>query len=346
MKEILNTLYVFTRGAYLKLDGGTVVILIEQQKKHQVPLHHLESIVLFGEINISTPLLQKCAEDGRAVILLSYNGNFKARIEGKVSGNVLLRINQFQANNDLNKTVALAKMFVIGKIQNSRSVLLRTTRDTREKDEVTEIKLITEKLKHKINLLSNNKLITLDEIRGHEGDCAKLYFSIISYNIRYDLRKDFQFNGRTRRPPRDRLNALLSFLYTILLNDCRSAIEVVGLDPQIGFLHTLRPGRAGLALDLCEEFRSFIADRLAFTLINRLQLKYEHFKETESGEFQMTEDGRRIVVNAYQERKQEEITHKSLKSSVQIGLLPYLQARLLARYLRGEIEVYEPYIYN
>jgi CRISP-associated protein Cas1 len=342
MKTILNTLFVFTRGAYLRLDGDTVVVMIDREKRHQVPLHHLEALALFGEVSVSPSLIHYCATGGKAVIFFSHHGEFKARVEGPVSGNVHLRLDQYKASGTDALAIDMAKAFVAGKVRNARQVLLRTARDTREPDEREELREVAARIKINLGLLGNAK--TLDEVRGYEGDAAKRYFQTMPLHIRYDVRQDFPFNGRSKRPPRDAMNAIISFLYTLLMNDCRSALEAVGLDPQVGFLHQLRPGRAALALDLCEEFRSIVCDRLAFTLINRQQIKAGDFEHRDGGAVYLTEGGRKAVVAAYQVRKQEEVNHPFLKAPVPVGLIPYIQARILARTIRGDLESYIPFL--
>lgn len=344
MKTVLNTLYVFTRGAYLKRDADTVVAIVEGEKRMQVPLHHLSGFALFGEVTISPALIHSCGEEGRMIALFSHHGEFKGRFEGAVNGNVLLRVAQFRKSESGEHSLALAKSFVSGKIKNSRQVILRTGRDTLEKDEVEQLKGIADRLAGLLRKVGAAE--SLDQVRGFEGEAARSYFEAMPLHIRYDQRPSFPFNGRTKRPPRDRMNALLSFLYALVQSDCAAAVEGVGLDPQIGFLHALRPGRASLGLDLCEEFRPFLADRLAFTLINRLQIRPEDFEDRNGGAVYLNEDGRKKVVQAYQARKQEQVTHEFLKEPLPIGLLPHIQARLLARVIRGDAPTYTPFLYR
>jgi CRISPR-associated protein Cas1 len=343
MKQLLNTLYVMTQGAYLSLDHETVRVEVGGELKLQVPLHHLGSIVTMGNVMISPFFLGKCAEDGRAVVILDRNGRFKCRMVGKTSGNVLLRQAQYQAGQDEVRTTTLAAAITAGKVKNARNVLMRSAREAESKDE--------EALLRKSADVQSDALFHLkgprdaDHVRGLEGEAAAAYFDVFPLMMKPAERDSLPMNGRNRRPPLDPVNALISFLYTMLLNDCISALEEVGLDPQMGFLHVPRPGRPSLGLDLMEEFRAFLADRLAITLINRKQLMIEHFEPRPGGAVYLNEKGRKEVVAAYQKRKQEEVEHPLLAEKMPIGLLPHLQARLLARHLRGDLESYVPYIH-
>lgn len=342
MTVLQNTLYVTTPDAYLRLEGETVCVMIEDQKRLQVPLHHLSALVLFDHVMLSPALLGRCAEDGRSVVWLTRSGKFSARLEGPANGNILLRQAQFRAAEDITQALILARAVLAGKLRNSRQVLMRGARESDEADE-------KEALVHAARLIANQvrKLPAgsdLDTLRGLEGDVARLYFENLPKVMKPQVRADFPFDARSRRPPRDRFNALISFLYALVLSDCRAALEAVGLDPQLGFLHAVRPGRPALALDLLEEFRAPLADRLALTLVNRGQLTSGDFDEREGGAVLLSEAGRKTVIGAYQTRKQETITHPVLQQSVAIGLLPHIQARLLARYLRGDLEHYVPYL--
>jgi CRISPR-associated protein Cas1 len=341
---LLNTLYVTTPEAYLRLEGETVCVMVEQEKRLQIPLHHLGAIVCFGRVMLSPALLGRCMEEGRSVAWLERSGRFQARMEGPVSGNILLRQAQYRAADDPVKTSELARAFLAGKLRNSRNVLLRGARDGQNDAEravlVQNARLVAGHLR-KLPHASD-----LDGLRGEEGNAARIYFQSMPCLIRQPVRSDFAFDARSRRPPTDPMNAMLSFLYAVLLHDCRSALEAVGLDPQLGFLHAVRPGRAALALDLLEEFRSVIADRLALTLVNRGQIQASHFDKREGGAVLLNDEGRKTVITAYQERKQETLTHPVLEQEVQIGLLPHVQARLLARYLRGDAPAYVPYLHK
>ena len=339
--QLLNTLYITTPEAYIRLDNDTISVNVERETKLRVPIHHLTSVVVFGNIGISTPLMHRLAEDGIALVMLDTNGRFKARVEGGVNGNVLLRQAQHQRILDPAIVLDIAKCCVAGKIKNSRQVLLRGAREAKNEADGKALSRVADNLA--ASLRSLPEASDPDVVRGIEGEAARNYFAALNLIVREDLRSIFQLDGRTRRPPRDRFNALLSFLYSMLMNDCRSACETVGLDPQVGFLHVLRPGRAALALDLMEEFRSF-ADRLALTLINRGQLGAKDFVEREGGAVLLEGDARKAVVVAYQERKQEELTHPLLAQAIPMGLLPLVQARLLARTIRGEIDGYLPFI--
>ena len=341
-RQILNTLYVMTPNAYVHLENDTLRIDVERIKKLQVPLHHLGSVVCFGNIMLSPALMHRCADEGISLVLLDGNGRFKARLEGPVSGNVLLRQAQHDKTSDGNFSLDAAKSFIAGKLRNSRQVLMRGAREAKDNADRQVLENAAGTLAGSIGNLSHAP--DLDSIRGMEGDAAKIYFSALTSLVRWDARDDFSMAGRTRRPPRDRFNALISFIYSMVMNDCRSALESVGLDPQLGFLHAVRPGRAALALDLMEEFRAVLADRLALTLINRGQISSTDFAEREGGAVLLDGEARRAVVVAYQERKQEEITHPLLKMRMTIGLLPQIQARLMARTIRGEMEIYIPFL--
>lgn len=338
--QLLNTLYITTPDAYVRLDNDTISIKVEDEVKLRVPLHHLNTVVIFGSIGLSTPLMHRLAGDGVALVMLDANGRFKARLEGGVSGNVLLRQAQHQRAMETTAVLDIAKSCVAGKIKNSRQVLLRGAREAKSEADASALTRVADNLA--ASLRSLPEAMDTDAVRGIEGEAARNYFAALNLIVREDLRATFALDGRSRRPPRDRFNALLSFLYSMLMNDCRSACEAVGLDPQVGFLHVLRPGRAALALDLMEEFRAF-ADRLALTLINRGQLSHKDFVEREGGAVLLEGEARKTVVVAYQERKQEELNHPLLAESVPMGLLPLIQARLLARAIRGESECYLPF---
>jgi CRISPR-associated protein Cas1 len=339
---LLNTLYVMTTGSYLHLDNDTVRIEIEHETKLRVPLHHLGAIVCCGDVLVSPALIGRCAADGIGVTLLDRNGRFHARIEGPVSGNVLLRQAQFEASRDPVRTLELARSFVAGKLRNSRTFLQRGAREAKAESDREALDAAV--LKFEASLRAAAVADDLNVLRGVEGEAARTYFNVFNRMIRGDLREAFAIDGRSRRPPRDRTNALLSFLYTLLTHDCRSALETVGLDSQVGFLHALRPGRPALALDMVEEFRAVLADRLALTLINRGQLKPGDFRIAEGGAVLMQDDARRSISIAWQEKKQETLTHPLLDSEVPYGLLPQVQARLLARTVRGETPAYLPFV--
>ncbi len=339
--QLLNTLYVTTADTYLRLDNDTLRVEVERETRLRVPLHHLTAVVCFGHTGLSAPLMHRLADEGIALVLLDDNGRFKARLEGAVSGNVLLRQAQFQRVADPVFTLDLARACVAGKIKNTRQVLLRGARESKLAEDSGRLSRIADDLAASLRALP--AAADLDVLRGLEGEAARQYFGGLNLLVRVDARDAFQMDGRTRRPPRDRLNALLSFLYAMLMNDCRSAIEAAGLDPQVGFLHALRPGRAALALDLMEEFRPW-ADRLALTLINRAQLDANGFLVHESGAVALMPEARKAVVVAYQERKREEIQHPLLQQTVPLGLIPLVQARLLARAVRDDATPYVPFV--
>lgn len=343
MHQLLNTLYVTTPESYVRLDHETLRVQIEGETKLQVPLHHLGGLVCFGNVLVSPAVLHRCADDGRSVVFMDRNGRFKGRLEGPVSGNVLLRKAQHQAIADPEQTLAIARNIVAGKIQNTRQIVLRAARETKDADDATALKETARKLASSVEQLPDVE--DLDQLRGFEGEAARQHFSSFSCMVRED-RETFALKGRNRRPPRDPTNAILSFLYALLLNDCVAATEGVGLDPQMGFLHALRPGRPALGLDLMEELRSVIAERLALSLINRRQITATHFVERPGGAIHLGDEGRREVIVAYQKRKQEELQHPVLEQKMPIGLIPHTQARLLARVLRGDMESYLPFLYR
>ncbi len=339
MKKLLNTLFVTTPQAYLHKEGETVVVEKNKQCLLRLPVHTLSGIVAFGNVSVSPFLLGLCAERGVCVSFLSEQGKFLARVEGGVSGNVLLRIAQMSAYEDAGRKGDIARCCVIGKVMNARTVLMRRLRD--HGDDAALAKAV-DTLAGTLRLLRDEPL-DVARIRGLEGEAASVYFSVFNKML-VAQEREFSIECRNRRPPLDPMNALLSFLYTLLTHDCRGALEGVGLDPQIGFLHEIRPGRPSLALDMMEEFRSMLADRVALSLVNLRQIGLRDFKSTESGAVQILDDARKIVLAAWQKKKQEEIFHPFLGEKVQIGLLPHLQALLLSRHLRGDLDAYPPFI--
>lgn len=344
MKQLLNTLYVMTQGAYLSLDHETVRVEVGGELKMQMPLHHLGSVVAMGNVMISPFFLGKCADDGRPVVILDRNGRYKCRMVGKTGGNVLLRQAQYRVAEDGGRSTVLAAAMTAGKVKNARNVLMRSAREAGDGAEEKRLRTAADVQADSLFHLKTPR--DTDHVRGFEGEAAAAYFDVFPLMMKPAERESLPMNGRNRRPPLDPVNALISFLYTLLLNDCISALEGVGLDPQMGFLHVPRPGRPSLGLDLMEEFRAFMADRLAITLINRKQVTVEHFEPRPGGAVYLNEKGRREVVAAYQKRKQEEADHPLLKEKSPIGLLPFLQARLLARHLRGDLEAYVPYVHG
>ncbi|MHB1230866.1 MAG: type I-C CRISPR-associated endonuclease Cas1c [Halothiobacillus sp.] len=341
MHNIQNTLYVMTPNAYAHLENATVRIDIEREKKLQVPLHHIGALVCFGNVMVSPALMHRLADEGKSLVLLDNAGRFKARLEGPVSGNILLRQAHHRQAIDAAFTLEIARAVIAGKLKNSRSVIQRGAREANDDTEASQLTRTADNIA--ASLRATTMASTLDELRGIEGEAARGYFTALNLIVKPALRTCFQLNGRTRRPPLDRFNALISFLYAMLMNDCRAACETVGLDAQLGFLHAVRPGRAALALDLMEEFRAIAADRLALTLINRGQITAADFDEREGGAVMLGDKGRRAVVTAWQERKQEEITHPLTDAKIPLGLLPFIQARFMARAIRGEMDGYLPF---
>ncbi len=344
MKKLLNSLYVTTQGSYLCHEGESVLVRVEQETRLRVPIHGLGGIVCFGQVSCSPPLLGLCGERGVSVAFLSERGKFLARVQGPISGNVLLRREQYRRSDDPVAAAAIARCMVLGKLANARTVLQRALRDHADKGPSDALKFGVLRLG---NILEDVQRadVPVERLRGIEGDAAKTYFDAFDDMITAQ-KESFFFRGRSRRPPLDNLNALLSFLYTLLAHDVVSALETVGLDPQVGFLHAERPGRPSLALDLMEEFRPFLADRLALSMINLRQVQANGFKPTESGAVWMTDDTRKEVLVAYQKRKQEEIQHPFIEETVATGLLPHVQAMLLARHLRKDLDGYPPFIWK
>jgi CRISPR-associated protein Cas1 len=310
-----------------------VVVSVEGEVRFRVPVHLLEGIVCCGSVSVSPFLMAHCAEAGVSISFLTEHGRFLARVEGPVSGNVRLRRTQYRWADDPQRSAELARAFVLGKVANSRTVLQRAARDYPERAEA--VRSLASSLRQL------QRPCELETIRGIEGDAARTYFSVFRHLITVD-EGQFSFEGRTRRPPRDEVNALLSFIYVLVLHDVRSALESVGLDPQVGFLHRDRPGRPGLALDLMEELRPVLADRLVLTLINRRQVQPRGFERQETGGVFVNDETRKLVIVAYQERKKEEISHPFLGEKCTIGAIPRIQALLLARRLRGDLDAYPP----
>jgi CRISPR-associated protein Cas1 len=338
MRRLLNTLYVTTQGAYLRQEGETVVVEVEKEIRLRLPLLNLGGIVCFGNVLCSPFLLGACAEAGVAVSFLTEHGRHLADVVGAPSGNVLLRREQYRRADDPVACTALARAFVAGKIANARHVLRRAARENATNTAAVEA--AAETLAHRLRSLAAAD--SLDSIRGVEGEAAAQYFAVFG-NLIAQQRDAFPFGDRNRRPPLDPLNALLSYLYTLQRFDAAGALAAHGLDPAVGFLHRDRPGRDGLALDLQEEFRAPFADRLALSLVNRQQIRPEHFRNVENGAVLLTDDGRKEVLTAWQKRKQDEIDHPFLGEKIPIGLLLHAQALLLARHLRGDLDAYPPF---
>ena len=332
-RVLLNTLYVQTQGAYLHLDHETIKVEVEKTTRLQVPLHHIGGVAVFGQVMLSPFLVHRLAEEGKDLIYFTEHGRFRARMFPATNGNVLLRRAQHHALDDSALQLELARGFVVGKIKNARYVFQRARREESE---------LEDKLDYAIGELAHlleeaSRVADIDALRGVEGMAAATYFQYLDLLISAD---GFDFSGRNRRPPRDPTNALLSFIYALLANDVASALEGAGLDPQVGYLHALRPGRLSLALDLMEEFRPWFADRLVLTLINRKQVNLKDFNYKSGGSVLLAESGRKKVLVAYQQRKQEELSHPLYKKKVPLGLLWHIQARLLARVLQGDLDRY------
>ena len=346
MRQLLNTLYVTLDGAYVRKDGLNVVVELDGVEKRRVPVHLLGSVVVFGRVSLSPALMGSLAEAGVTCAFFSMNGRFLARVEGPVSGNILLRREQYRRMDDPAGCAAIARSMVAAKALNQRGVLQRAMRDhgvgwteavrAAVSGAITRMQDIARRAAHEADL---------DRLRGHEGEAAALYFGVFGHIVR-SVDEGIVFRGRSRRPPMDPVNALLSFVYTMLVHDCRSGLEGVGLDPAAGFLHRMRPGRPSLALDLMEELRAHLADRLVLSLLNRRELGIGDFRLMENGAVFLAEDSRKTVLTAWQDRKKEEIDHPFLKERTSLGLLPHLQASLLARTLRGDLDAYPPMIWK
>jgi CRISPR-associated protein Cas1 len=343
MKPLLNTLYVTLQGSWLSREGDTVTVRHDDEVKLRIPIRTLQGLVCFGQVSCSGFLMSLCAEYGVGISFMTENGRFLARVQGPISGNVLLRKQQYRASDSPDHTTSIARGVVMGKISNSRTVLLRAAR---ERADSAERELLERGALRLYRILSDvEKAPSVDELRGYEGDAARTYFSLFDHLI-VTNKEEFSFSNRSRRPPLDNVNALLSFLYTLLTHDTASALECSGLDPAVGFLHRDRPGRPSLALDLVEELRPVLADRLALSLINRRQISNADFRTTETGGVSLTDDARKGVLVAWQKRKQEEVIHPFTQERVPLGLFPHLQAVLLARHLRGDLDGYPPLIWR
>ncbi len=343
MKRLLNTLYVTTSNRYLSLDGENVVILEKEQEVFRVPLHNLEAIVTFGYTGASPALMGACAQRNIGLTFLSGNGRFIARVTGETYGNVTLRKEQYRVSENAAQSILIARNCIAGKVYNSRWVLERAAREY-------PMRLDAEKLKRKSAFLAESlqKIGQCEDaavLRGIEGEAASVYFSCFSDMI-LQQKEDFVFSGRSRRPPLDEVNAMLSFAYTLLTSMCACALETVGLDPYVGFFHTDRPGRKSLALDMVEELRSIMADRFVLTLINKKMIQKKGFTRKENGAVIMDEETRKIFLTAWQGKKQEMITHPFLGEKLEWGMVPFAQAMLLARHLRGDLDAYPPFFWK
>lgn len=343
MKKLLNTVYLLTPDSYLSLDGENMVVRMHDDSERRLPLHNLDGVVAFGSKGASPALLGKCAEYGISFSFLSRSGKFLVRTVGGVSGNVFLRREQYRQADNSECSVRLARNFIAGKLFNSRYVLERALRDHAMR--VNQQKLSSKSAFLAESIRSALRVSDVDTLRGIEGEAAQVYFSVFGELI-LQQNKDFEFTRRSRRPPLDRVNALLSFAYALSTSMCTSALECVGLDPYVGFMHTDRPGRCSLSLDLVEEFRAVMCDRFVLMLINKRIIAPEHFEQREDGAVLLNEDGRKLFFTQWQNRKKEQVTHPFLREKVEWGLLPYTQALLLARYLRGDIDEYPPLMWK
>lgn len=338
MRKLLNTLYITTPESYLSKDGLNVVVSVKQQEVFRIPILNIESIVTFGYMGASPGMMKLCADNGVALTFLSPNGRFISRVQGPVKGNVLLRKRQYKLSEDAEFSLDISRLFIAGKIQNYRNILRRFIRDYGVNDEVENAVNILQMRKNELFRIKD-----FNQLRGVEGDAANEYFNVLPHLILHQ-KDDFPFHGRNRRPPKDVVNAMLSFAYTLIANDVAAALETVGLDPYVGFLHTLRPGRTSLALDLVEELRAYLGDRLVLSLINRRQLCAKDFCVQGEECVVMTDAAKKIFLTAWQNRKKEVITHPYLNEKIPIGLLPYVQATLLARYIRGDLDNYPVFL--
>lgn len=338
MRKLLNTLYVTTPEAYLAKDGQNVVVSVNQEEVFRIPAINIESIVTFGYMGASPGVMRLCADNGISLTFLSPHGRFISRIQGPVKGNVLLRKKQYQLSDDVKWSLHISRLIIGGKIQNYRNVLKRYIRDYGENDALSNALTIIEQSKRD-TLQANDR----NSLMGYEGIASNAYFDILPVLI-LNQKEDFPFHGRNRRPPKDAVNAMLSFAYTLIANDASAALETVGLDPYVGFLHTLRPGRTSLALDIMEEFRAYLGDRFVLSLINKKQITAGDFQSQGENGIVMTDKGKKTFISAWQTRKRETITHPYLNEKIEIGLLPYVQAMLLARYIRQDIDDYPVFL--
>jgi CRISPR-associated protein Cas1 len=338
MRKLLNTLYITTPEAYLSKDGLNVVVSVNKEELFRIPIMNVESIVTFGYMGASPGLMKLCVENNVSLSFMTPQGRFICRVQGPTRGNVLLRKKQYSLSENDSVALHLAKLFIAGKVFNSRSILQRYIRDNGADEEVESvIKHLDWQRKH-IMQAENMEIL-----RGDEGHAANAYFEVFDHLILHQ-KQDFKFNGRSRRPPKDEVNALLSFVYTLIANDVAAALETVGLDPYVGFMHTLRPGRTSLALDMMEELRAYLGDRLVLSMINRKQITKKDFIRQNDDSFVMTDDCRKNLLSTWQQRKKEIIEHPYLKEKIPIGLLPYAQALLLARFLREDIDDYPVFL--
>lgn len=343
MRKLLNTLYVTSPDAYLSLDGETVIVKKDEGDSLRIPLHNLEGIITFGYTGASPALMCACANRNISLCFMSLSGRFQARVVGESHGNVMLRKAQYRVSDDEKQSASIAKNFIIGKIYNAKWIIERAIRDHAQVLDADRLREVSAYLSQTLNEMTQAE--DLGQIRGLEGKAASAYFSVFD-NLILQQKDHFRWNARSRRPPTDNVNALLSFVYTILANDCAAALEAVGLDAYVGFMHRDRPGRVSLGLDLMEELRGVCGDRFIITLINKRVITHKGFEKRENGSVIMNESTRKAVLIAWQEKKREQITHPFLGEKIEWGLVPFVQAMLLARYLRGDLDEYPPFLWK
>lgn len=343
MKKLLNTLYITSEDSYLSLDGENIVVLDKDREVGRVPLHNLEGVVSFGYRGTSPALMGACAERNISLCYLTPNGRFLARIAGRIKGNVLLRKRQYDMSMDKMESLGVAKNCILGKVHNARWVLERATRDHGMQIDAERVKKASAMLKDSLKAIQDS--ISKEQLRGYEGEAASIYFSVFDELI-LQQKKDFTFQVRNKRPPLDKVNAMLSFAYTLVTNSVISALETVGVDPYVGVLHTERPGRASLALDLVEELRPVLADRFVLSLINKKIVNGKDFVTKENNAVLMKDEARKRILTEWQNKKRETLTHPFLKEKVEWGMVPYVQAMLLSRYLRGDLDAYPPFLWK
>lgn len=343
MRKLLNTLYVTSENSYLGLDGENVVVYDDKKEIGRVPLHNLEGIVSFGYRGTSPALMGACADKNISLCYLTPQGKFLARITGKIKGNVILREQQFLSCKDETIRLRIEKNCILGKVYNARWVLERAVRDHSMQIDAETVKTASLQLKSFLDYIQNAK--SIDQLRGYEGEAASIYFGVFDELI-LQQKKDFIFQGRNKRPPLDNVNAMLSFVYTLLTNQITSALETVGLDPYVGYMHTDRPGRASLSLDLIEELRAVMADRFVLSLINKKIVNGKDFTRKENGAVLMDTESRKKLLSEWQNKKKEMITHPYLKEKMEWGMVPYVQAMLLARFLRGDLDGYPVFLWK
>jgi CRISPR-associated protein Cas1 len=343
MRKLLNTLYVTSPNTYLSLDGENIVILKDQIEISRFPLHNLEGIIAFGYTGASPALMGACAKRNIALSFMKQSGRFLARVVGEVRGNVTLRKAQYRLSDSTEESNKIARNFILGKVYNARWVVERATRDYAVRLDVDKLKGVSKALVNSMKLIEQSE--DLEQLRGYEGEAASQYFSVFD-DLILQQKECFYFHNRNKRPPLDNVNAMLSFVYTLLAHDVAAALETVGLDPYVGFLHRDRPGRVSLALDVMEELRSVYADRFVISLINKREVNANGFTQQENGAVMMDDDTRKTILKAWQSKKQETITHPFLQEKLEWGLVPYAQAMLLARFIRGDLDAYPPFMWK